>query len=189
MGWRRRDFVKRCQQPDEPGHGVDGLDGKLHGGEEEGEQADVPSYGKGPEGAEVAAVFECDQAEGDDDGEDGFFMDVPAKEEGGIAAESHAADEGVPCRAYEEFDERDLDKRLVGGLNEGAGGLTIWKMRASIKVACLGTLGSTANDVSPTKPRVKLVAADWSIGSLRYGARNSKTRSTKEYMAQKLGAQ
>lgn len=32
------------------------------------------------------------------------------------------------------------------------------------------TFGSTAKDVSPTKPRVTLAMADWSMGSFRYGA-------------------
>ena len=33
-----------------------------------------------PEGAEVAAVLECNQAEGDNDEKDSLLMNVPAKE-------------------------------------------------------------------------------------------------------------
>lgn len=42
-------------------------------------------YSEGTEGTEVAAVFEGDEAEGYDDQEDGFFVDVPAEEERCVA--------------------------------------------------------------------------------------------------------
>jgi hypothetical protein len=47
----------------------------------------VTGYGERTEGAEISTVLECEQAEGDDDKEDGFLMDMPAEEKGGVAAE------------------------------------------------------------------------------------------------------
>lgn len=58
--------------------------------------------------AEVAAVLECDQAKGDDDQKHGFLVDVPAKEERGIAAQSNCADECVPLRPEPELHQGDL---------------------------------------------------------------------------------
>lgn len=76
----------------------------------------------------------------------------------------------------------------VGFRNSLMSGM-IWKTRARAKVACFGTSGKTANCESPTKPLVRLVAADRSTDKFRYGATYNKTRSVKEYMAQTFGAQ
>lgn len=64
----------------------------------------MTSYCEGAEGTEVASVFEGDETEWDDNEEDGFFVDVPAEEEGGIAAEGYCADEGIPGWIKEELD-------------------------------------------------------------------------------------
>lgn len=64
-------------------------------------------YGERPEGTEIATIGECDEGEGDDDQEDCFFVDVPAEEEGGIAAEGDGSDEGFPGWGKEELGERD----------------------------------------------------------------------------------
>ena len=61
------------------------------------------------EGAEVATVFQRDERKRDDDEENGFLVDVPAEEEGCVAAEGDGADELLPFLdgAEEEFDEGD----------------------------------------------------------------------------------
>ena len=63
----------------------------------------------------MAAVFEREKAEGDNDEEDRFLVDVPAEEEGGVCAEGQGGDEVVPGGAEEEFGER------------GLGGLLVWE--------------------------------------------------------------
>ena len=68
----------------------------------------MASYGEGAEGAEVATVFEGDEAEGEDDEEDGFFVDVPAEEEGGVATEGEGADKGLPGGVKDKFRKADL---------------------------------------------------------------------------------
>ena len=45
----------------------------------------MPCHGQRPEGTEISAVFECEQAEGDDDQEDGLLVDMPSEEEGCVA--------------------------------------------------------------------------------------------------------
>lgn len=67
----------------------------------------MPRDGEGTEGAEITAVFEGNEREGDDDEQDGFLVDVPAEKEGGVAAEGYGADECFPGWVEEEFDERD----------------------------------------------------------------------------------
>jgi len=64
----------------------------------------VPRDCQWTERAQVAPVFEGEERKGDDDQEDSFFMDVPAEEEGGVAAEREGRDEGVPGRGEEKFD-------------------------------------------------------------------------------------
>ena len=44
-------------------------------------------YCEGTECAEVPPVREGEEGEGEEDEEDGFFVDVPAEEEGGEATE------------------------------------------------------------------------------------------------------
>jgi hypothetical protein len=46
----------------------------------------MPGHGQRPEGTEISAVFECQQAERDYDEEDGLFVDVPSEEERCVAA-------------------------------------------------------------------------------------------------------
>ena len=48
--------------------------------------------GEGSVGAEVAAVFESEKTGGEEDEEDGFFVDMPTEEEGGVAAECEGSD-------------------------------------------------------------------------------------------------
>lgn len=70
-------------------------------------------HGERSEGAEVTAVVKRDEAEGNDDQQDGFFVDVPTEEEGSISAESGSCNEIGPCRSEEELDKRRLEKRSV----------------------------------------------------------------------------
>lgn len=74
--------------------------------------------GKRTEGAEVAAIAESDERGGDEDQENGFLVDVPAEEEGGVGAEGGGADEGGPCGVEEEADEGDYLEEE----SEGEGG-------------------------------------------------------------------
>lgn len=74
----------------------------------------MASDGEGAECAEVSTVFEGEEAEGDDDEKDGFFMDVPAKEKGGVATEGEGTEEGVIGGVEEEFDEAELGGLLAG---------------------------------------------------------------------------
>jgi hypothetical protein len=64
----------------------------------------VTSNSQGAESAEVATIGESDEGEGDDDQEDGFFVDVPAEEKGSVAAEGDGADESLPGMVEEETD-------------------------------------------------------------------------------------
>lgn len=105
---RRRHAVEDQQHRDQPEDGVDDFGGEIHSREEQRKQAHVARDGKGSEGAKVASVLERQQAERDDDEEDGFFVDVPAEEEGSVAAERDGRDEGFPSRFQEELDQRRL---------------------------------------------------------------------------------
>jgi hypothetical protein len=104
-GRGRREAVKDHEGEHGPEERVDDLERELGGGVEEGEERDVAGNGEGLEGGEVAAVAEGDEGEGDDDEENGLFVHVPPEEEGRVAAEGDGADEVVPGRAAEEFDE------------------------------------------------------------------------------------
>ena len=62
-------------------------------------------HGQWAEGAEVATVVKCDQAERNDDQQNRFLVDVPAEEERGVSAESGSCHEVGPCRAQEKLNE------------------------------------------------------------------------------------
>jgi hypothetical protein len=57
----------------------------------------------------------------------------------------------------------------LGSKNSFTSGI-IWKRTVSRKVVRAVTSGSTAKEVSPTRPRVTLVRASWLTGRLRRGA-------------------
>ena len=141
----------------QPKYCVDHFDWELHGGEEQGEQADVAGDGERPEGAEVSAVFQGEEGEGDDDEEDGLLVDVPAEEEGGVAAKDDCREEGFPCGLEEELHEGRLCcGQLVVRLTYVGEGLTIWAASVKPKVIRGVTCGNTEKTVSPTRPRVTL---------------------------------
>ena len=56
----------------------------------------MTGYCQRPERSEISAIFERKKAEGDDDEKDGFLVDVPAKQEGGVPAEGKGGNESVP---------------------------------------------------------------------------------------------
>jgi len=58
--------------------------------------------------AEETPIFQCQEAERDDDEEYGFFVYVPTEEERSIAAKSDRADKSVPGRLDEELREAHL---------------------------------------------------------------------------------
>jgi hypothetical protein len=58
-------------------------------------------YGEWAERSKVSAIIERNQAEGDDDKENSFLMDVPAEEERGVGAEGGSCDKVGPCRTEE----------------------------------------------------------------------------------------
>lgn len=60
----------------------------------------------------MTTVVECDEAERNYDKQDGFFMDVPAEEEGGVGAECGSCDKVGPRREEEELDQRGLDTKV-----------------------------------------------------------------------------
>lgn len=60
--------------------------------------------GERAEGTEIAPVAEAEEGEGDYYKEDGFFVYVPAEEEGGVSAESYGANEGLPGGVEEELE-------------------------------------------------------------------------------------
>lgn len=68
----------------------------------------MPGDGERAESSQVSSVFQRYQAERDDDEQDGFFVHVPAEEEGGVCAEGSGCDEVGPGGAEEEFDECGL---------------------------------------------------------------------------------
>lgn len=60
-----------------------------------------------PEGAQVAAVAQRNQREWDYNEQNRLLVDMPPKEERGIAAERDGTDEVWPCGVEEELDEWD----------------------------------------------------------------------------------
>lgn len=109
----RHNSVERIQEDKKPGDGVRNLDRPLRSGEQKREEGNVPRDGEGLEGGEVSAVFEAQEREGEDHEEDGFFVDVPAEEEGGVTAEGDGAEEIVISRLRKEFDEAELKALLA----------------------------------------------------------------------------
>jgi len=104
---RRRggEVIKRNQEENQPEDGVGRLDGELGRREQQREERDVARHGQGPEGAEIPAVLQGDEAEGDDDEEDGLLMDMPPEEERGVSAEGDSPDEVVPGGLDEQLEQ------------------------------------------------------------------------------------
>ena len=165
-------MVKHVEEQYQPEDGVHRLERELGGCEEEREERHVSGDRERLEGAVVSPIFERDQAERDDDEEDGLLVHVPAEEEGGVAAESHGADEGLPVGAEPEFDQGKLHgvSILLQTKKKKKGVHTSWKIRVRMKVCSLVTSGRIAKDVSPTKPRVTLDKASSLTGRPNRGA-------------------
>ena len=73
------------------------------------------------EGTEVPAIVECNEAEGNNNQQDGFLVDVPAEEERGVSAESGSCNKVGPCRSKEELDECRLGKVVNVAFVHGSG--------------------------------------------------------------------
>lgn len=58
----------------------------------------MAGYCQGTERTKMPPVLESDQAEGNNDEENGFFMNMPSKEERRVAAESDCSNESIPVR-------------------------------------------------------------------------------------------
>jgi hypothetical protein len=99
---------------------------------------------------------------------------MPSKEKRCIATERYGTKEGLPGRKKEESDERDLNSVKRGQTSDDQ--LTSWKMTVSTKVRRGVIAGSTANEVSPTNPRVTLLTADWSTARPNLGATGQISR-------------
>lgn len=78
-----------------------------------------------PEGAQITTIFQRDEAERDDDKQNGFFVYVPAEEEGGITAECQGCDKVCPGWAEEQFDQGGLKKLVYVLRRNWVGLLTI----------------------------------------------------------------
>lgn len=58
--------------------------------------------------AKVSTIFECDQAEWNDDKQNSLLVNMPTEKEGCVATQRNRADEGVPSRFEEKFDQKRL---------------------------------------------------------------------------------
>ncbi len=111
-------------------------------------------------GAKVSPILECQQAEWNDHKEDSFLMNMPAEQKRRVAAKRDGADECFPCWLDKQFDQSELSN--VNSTEKSistAGQLTNWKSIVNMKVVLGDTFGRTANDESPTRPRVTLLIA------------------------------
>lgn len=63
-------------------------------------------HGEWSESAKVSSVLQRDETEGKNDQQNGFLMNMPAKQEGRVAAEGHSSDEVVPGCIQKQFDQR-----------------------------------------------------------------------------------
>jgi hypothetical protein len=122
-----------------------------------------------PEGTEKSAVVEGNQTEGDNNQEDRFLVDMPAKEEGSVTAKRYCTDKRLPRRFVEQSKEdRLLPSALIIPSLEKT--LTICAPNVNRKQVRGTTSGRTAKDVSPTSPRVTLFTASGSTFNPRRGA-------------------
>lgn len=58
--------------------------------------------------AEVPAIMKGNQAEGNDDKQNGFLMNMPSEEKGSITTKSDCADENLPGWLVEEANQNGL---------------------------------------------------------------------------------
>lgn len=64
----------------------------------------MASHSQRPKGTEIATVFECEEAEWDDDEQDSLLVNMPAEQKRRITAERNCRDEGHPGWCKEELD-------------------------------------------------------------------------------------
>jgi hypothetical protein len=81
----------------------------------------MASHGQWSKGTEMATVSDGNKSKGDYDEKYGLFVDVPAKQEGGVAAESDSANEVLPAWAQKELDEwKNLEEQSQDETNPRA---------------------------------------------------------------------
>lgn len=67
---------------------------------------------QGSECTKISSILERNEAEGNDDKQDSFLVNVPTEQERRITAECGCSNKGMPARAEEEFGERNgLEKK------------------------------------------------------------------------------
>jgi hypothetical protein len=122
-----RDILRWCQtvegkeESHEPEDCVCNLDREFGGCKEQRKQTDVACHSQWAESTEVPAVVECNKAEGNNNQQDGFLVDVPAEEERCVSAESGSCNKVGPCRSEEELDECRLEKVVNVASVNGSG--------------------------------------------------------------------
>lgn len=129
----------------------------------------MTSYCQGAERSKVPSIFQCEQAERNDYQQDCLLVNMPSKKERGIAAKSDGSNECLPGWLEEKLYQTEL-LNISTDLERYGCKLTVWKIKVNAKVVFGDMSGSTANEESPTSPRVTLLRAAWSIGSLNFGA-------------------
>lgn len=73
----------------------------------------MPGHCQRTKGTEVSSIGESEEREREEHEQDGFFVDVPAEEEGGVAAEGESGGEGAPGWMEKEFYQGGLRIALV----------------------------------------------------------------------------
>lgn len=101
-------LVKRHQKGYQPEDGVDRLDGELLSREQKREERDMTRNRKWSESSEMSTVFECNQAERNDNQQNCLLVDMPAEQEGCISAECQSSYKSVPSWSEKELDKRRL---------------------------------------------------------------------------------
>lgn len=66
--------------------------------------------------SQVPTIFQCKQAEGNDNKQYGLFMDMPAEEKGGVSTERNCGNEVVPCGVEKELQQGRLVK--ISGIQD-----------------------------------------------------------------------
>jgi hypothetical protein len=108
--------IKDKQKQHQPQDGVDRLDGKLSGGEEQREKRDMTGYRQGSEGAKIPSILQGNETERDDDKKDRLLVDVPTEEKRGISAQSDRPNKRIPL-----WSEPQLDQTNLGPVSSGCG--------------------------------------------------------------------
>lgn len=77
--------IKYQDEKNEPEDSINSLNRELCGREDKREKGYMPCHRQRPKGTEISSILQCHKAEGYYDKEDGFLMNMPTKQEGGVA--------------------------------------------------------------------------------------------------------